>query len=378
MDAVTEAPQGPELGTTKEIGLKFSGKSIPSIGHPERNEDSLAFSPSGGFAMVLDGVGGLQNGDKASLTARDQIARKLKEIPQNADPETAKRSVSNALKEASTVVAAKVPEGQTTATVVKFTESGGVKRAIVGHVGDSRAYILREGKLIQITEDDSILSATGLSLPEKKTLGQKLDDIETQQDLAKLTPQERSYFDNRNLIDSALGDPQTPNPHIYHVALQEGDRILLTSDGIHDNLSRREIDQIIRSNVANLPSVLTEKAVQRSREKGIHVRAKPDDISALVVEVGETEQTLQKTAEQAQKSGQIAKELSPQEDLEQAQLMLQVAMAKKAVRNMRWDGQKVQVAKIIGERLSKGETIDEIITKSAANLRAARGRMGLK
>lgn len=392
MDAVTEVSQGLEQGAPKELGLKFSSRSIPSIEHPQRNEDKIAHSADGGFAMILDGVGGLQNGDKASAAARDQIARRLKEIPQNADPELAKRKMADALMEASTVVTTRVPGGQTTATVVKFIESGGVKRAIVGNVGDSRAYISREGRLIQITEDDSILSTTGLTLPEKKALGQKLDAVETPQDLAGLTSPEKSYFDNRNIISRALGEQQPPQPHIYHVALQEGDRLLLTSDGVHDNLSQREIDQIVRSDAPNLPSVLTAQAVQRSTEKGRHIRAKPDDISALVVEVGKTEQAIQQpsvqvreavkpkqpTIEQTQKSGQRAEELSPQEALERAQLMLQVAQAQKAERNIRWDDKKFQAAEIIRRRLSNGETLDEIIAKSAANLRTLRSRMGLK
>lgn len=77
-------------------------------------------------------------------------------------------------------------------------------------------------------------------------------------------------------------------------------------------------------------------------------------------------------------SGQAAKELSPQEALEQAQLMLRVAQAQKTGRNMRWDDETLQAAQIIERRLSRGETLDEIVVKSAANLRAIRRRMGLK
>lgn len=480
MDAVTEVPVSlTEQGVPKEVGLKFSGRSVPSIDHPQRNEDQIAHSATDGFAMVLDGMGGLQNGDKASLAARDQLARKLKEIPQDADPEAAKRSVSNALMEASTVVATKVPEGGTTATVVKFIESGGVKRAIIGHVGDSRAYALREGRLIQVTEDDNIIPTTGSTLPEKKAIGQKLDAVETQEDLVKLSPQERTYFDRRNQISAALGD-QRLQPHIYHLILREGDKIILTSDGVHDNLSQKELEQIVKSNEPDLASVLIEQAVQRSKERGVHVRAKPDDISAVVVEVaspgqpvreqlpnipekiepaanpqeatrranefwlavlrfkngpssqplnsteekdretirkalarGETIESIeekarknfvdpydagktsstpqqpavqvgeavkpkQPTIEQAQKSGQTAEELSPQEALELAQIMLQVAQAQKTERNMRWDDKRFQAAEEIQKRLAKGETIDDVIVKSAANLRAIRSRMGLK
>lgn len=77
-------------------------------------------------------------------------------------------------------------------------------------------------------------------------------------------------------------------------------------------------------------------------------------------------------------SAQTTKELSPQEALEQAQLMLQVAQAQKAERNMRWDDKRSQAAEVIQRRLSNGETLDQIITKSAANVRGIRNRMGLK
>lgn len=280
--------QEPEQGAPRELGLKFSGRSIPSINHPQRNEDHMAHSATGGFAMVLDGVGGLHNGDKASLVARDYIARSLRKIPQDIDPETAKRQVADALMEASAGVATKAPGGQTTATVVKLIESGGAKRAIIGHVGDSRAYILRGERLIQTTEDDSILSTAGLTLPEQKALGAKLDAVETQLDLDRLSPQERAYFYRRNIIFRALGEEEPPQPHIYHVALLEGDKIVLTSDGVHDNLSQREIDQIIRSNSPDIAAALAQQALARSQQGVGHIRAKPDDISALVVEVGKT------------------------------------------------------------------------------------------
>lgn len=77
-------------------------------------------------------------------------------------------------------------------------------------------------------------------------------------------------------------------------------------------------------------------------------------------------------------SGQTAPELSPQEALERDQVFLQVAQAQKAGRNIRWDDQKFQIANIIQERLKKGETLDQIIPKSAANLRAVRNKLGLK
>lgn len=77
-------------------------------------------------------------------------------------------------------------------------------------------------------------------------------------------------------------------------------------------------------------------------------------------------------------SGQATEELSPQEALEQAQLILRVAQAQKVERNIRWDDKGFQAAELINKRIANGETLDEIITKSAANVRGIRNRMGLK
>lgn len=71
-------------------------------------------------------------------------------------------------------------------------------------------------------------------------------------------------------------------------------------------------------------------------------------------------------------------EISPQEALEQAQIMLQVAQAQKTERNMRWDDKRSQAAGVIQKRLANGETLDQIIVKSAANVRGIRNKMGLK
>ena len=75
---------------------------------------------------------------------------------------------------------------------------------------------------------------------------------------------------------------------------------------------------------------------------------------------------------------QTTAELSPQQALEQAQVMLQVAQAQKAERNMRWDDKRFQAAEVIKKRVANGESLDEIITKSAENLKAQRAKMGLK
>lgn len=286
MDGTSSPEQfSPEIKDSREPNLsilKYTGKSEASIRHPERNEDSIAHSEQDGMAMVLDGVGGLHGGDKASKAARNVIAARLKSIPLNADSDIAKIGVRDALVEASASVLAEVPGAGSTAVVAKFLVIRGERRVIIGSVGDSRAYILRGGALRQITEDDS--SIIGLPLEEKRALDQKLALIETQQDLSALNQRERGYWDTRNVISQMLGDKYaSPLPHIYQVVLQSGDKIILTSDGVHDNLSHREMERIARGQQEDIAEELVKHAKVISADDK-HVRHKPDDISAVVVE----------------------------------------------------------------------------------------------
>ena len=105
----------------------------------------------------------------------------------------------------------------------------------------------------------------------------------TQSDLNALSEQERNLFLTRNQILSALGSGDI-QPHIYLIVLKPGDKILLTSDGIHDNLTRGEIDRVVKITPAHrVADVLVEGAQMMSR--GGSLRSKADDTSAIVVEV---------------------------------------------------------------------------------------------
>lgn len=80
-----------------------------------------------------------------------------------------------------------------------------------------------------------------------------------------------------------LGDERC-EPTIQAVILGVGDKIILTSDGVHDNLIKDEIEKVLNGGQSNLAEELVQRAKTRSKEN--HIRAKPDDISAIVVEVG--------------------------------------------------------------------------------------------
>ena len=271
----------PTESQKSELGLNFFGASVASVEHPERNEDAIFLDQKGGIAIVLDGVGGLSGGGRASQVAKDFLVEKLTAISET-DSKVIRYRIRQALIEASNEVLKEVHGGGTTATVAKFFEGNGEIRVIIGHVGDSRCYILRGGKLKQVTEDDDSLNTLSLSKQEKRQISARLDEIAKDQDLEQASPEARFLFNQRNVITQMLGDEQSLNPHIYQLVLQAWDRVILTSDGVHDNLTKGEIEKVLKREDHAVA------LVQRARTRSIqaHIRAKPDDISAIVVEVG--------------------------------------------------------------------------------------------
>lgn len=297
-----------ESSPGQELGLRFNCSSIPSIIHPDRNEDHIEVMPDQSLAMLFDGSTGLDaDGKTSSEVAADFVSERLKGIPS----QYMKAAISNALIDASNEVCEKIPGTKATAVVAKFIENAGQKEVIIGSVGDTRAYILREGKLIKVTEDDRALSVSGLSGlsdEDKQRIDQKLDQISSKRGL---TPDQLHYWEQRNWITQTLGDKgRPPSPHLYQVALQKGDKVILTSDGVYKNLTTKEIEKILNSKSPDLALELAKKAKARSVDKG-HARSMQDDVSAVVIDVEQaTPQALVKkeqTEESSRGSGRFKK-----------------------------------------------------------------------
>src|SRR5262249_43955121 len=107
------------------------------------------------------------------------------------------------------------------------------------HVGDSRIYLLRgQEKLKRLTNDDGFLT----KLIENQIINeQHALRIDQAMCVSQLTDIEYRYFRLRGGITQALGGPIAPTVHINKTTIKPGDRILLCTDGIHDNLTDEEI-----------------------------------------------------------------------------------------------------------------------------------------
>ncbi|MCL5961997.1 MAG: serine/threonine-protein phosphatase [Chloroflexi bacterium] len=274
-----------EAPPVEGLGLEIHACTIASSEHPERNEDAVAYSPVEGYAIVADGVGGGSFAEKASALARDYLSAALGKIPTAGIPSMVGERIMEEMIYASKEISSQLPENAgTTATVAKFIERGSGQRiALIGSVGDSRAYLYRGNELTQITVDDRF--DFWMSADRRKDLSRRLDAIETREQLTALSHEDRVFFDSRHLITQSLGR-KTPSPNDYPVVLKDGDKVILTTDGIHDNLTFQEIEQILRNPGPgqNLAEALVSRAQKRSLQPD-HIRAKPDDMTAIVVYV---------------------------------------------------------------------------------------------
>lgn len=184
----------------------------------EHNEDSLTVLPP--LFAVADGMGGHEAGEVASeitINTLNDLA------PQSADAEALARAVVaanlNVIKAPSQGVGR---EGMGTTLTAAILEK---ERLVIAQVGDSRAYLLHNGSLQQLTRDHSLMA----------------DMIEAGQ----LTEAEARVHPNRSVITRAIGSDPHMQPDLYELNVETGDRLLLCSDGICGMIEDHEIASIM-------------------------------------------------------------------------------------------------------------------------------------
>ena len=185
----------------------------------DHNEDSLVVTPP--LFAVADGMGGHAAGEVASEIA----VRVLSELaPEHPDGE----ALGRAIEEANRAVIQAAREGRgrqgmgTTMTAAMLEG----ERLVIAQVGDSRAYLLHQGKLQQLTRDHSLMA----------------DMIEAGQ----LTPEEARTHPQRSVITRALGSDAHLHPDIYEINVETGDRLLVCSDGLSGMVFDDQIESTLR------------------------------------------------------------------------------------------------------------------------------------
>jgi serine/threonine protein phosphatase PrpC len=245
-----------------------------AAGNP--NEDAVAyvlprpdepFARNGVLALVADGMGGHAAGEVASRIAADVIRRRYYEVAGSVPDALAAgfEAANRAIYERNAAVAEFAGMG-TTCTV--FAVRDGL--IYIGHVGDSRAYLLRDGRFEQLSQDHSVVA-------ELVRRG-------------SITAAEASRSPYRNLVLRALGLKPTVEPLIWRegMPLQPGDSIVLCSDGLTNRLEDAEIAEVVR----RLPP---PEACQTLIAAAL-ARGASDNISLGVFTVGTPETSVPDTA----------------------------------------------------------------------------------
>lgn len=229
----------------------------------ERNED---FSHADGrLFIVADGMGGHRAGEVASSAAVEEFLRCEKEN-RGLDPLRRLRSCLQAANRAVLKMAEDDPalRGMGTTFTVLLLEDG----AYLGHVGDSRAYLLRVGALNPLTRDHSL--------------------VEKMVKEGFLTPREARLHPKRNVILRALGLTSNLAADLVRVEVRPGDRILLCTDGLTSQLEDEELAAILREEVD--PEACARRLVEEANAKGGE-----DNVTVILVDLEESDESLYST-----------------------------------------------------------------------------------
>lgn len=213
------------------------------------------------YVMVADGMGGHQAGEIASTMAVQQVSEVInKNFTAGMDVPEVKELLVKAVKSANHVIFEQGREneerrGMGTTLTLCFVLGN---KAIVAHVGDSRAYLLRQDAWHQITSDHSLVQ-------ELLRNGQ-------------ITEEEAIHHPQKNVITRALGTDFGVEIDIYEFTIYEGDILLLCTDGLSNMLSDERLKELIKQNYGCSLDRLSEQLVTAANEEGGY-----DNITAVLL-----------------------------------------------------------------------------------------------
>src|SRR5262245_31240654 len=225
------------------------------LSHPgrrrRRNEDAWVCHPP--LFAVADGMGGARGGEIASRVAATALGESVDgsgEARVVALIQEANRQVYERAREDSDA------SGMGTTITVALFENGIVS---IGHVGDSRAYLLRDHKVDQLTEDHSLVAELVRS--------------------GRLSPEEAESHPQRSVITRALGTDPDVDVDSFSVEAKPGDLFLICSDGLTSMVGDEEILDVVEPNRADLDTAAKELVDAANRSGG------EDNITVVFFEV---------------------------------------------------------------------------------------------
>ena len=237
------------------------------------NEDAVAVSPAGGFALLADGMGGHLAGEVASGMAVTIIQQELERIllnnanTANIAPAAVRQQLRGWMRDAILLANARILE-----TAQKQTACRGMGTTLVlallyentlyvAHVGDSRLYRLRGRTLQQLTLDHSLL--------------------QQQISAGRITPEQAARSKDRNVITRALGADLLLEIELHQHDFQAGDIALLCSDGLTEMVPDQQIADLLYANKTNLPHACAQLIASANAHGG------QDNVSVVLMKARE-------------------------------------------------------------------------------------------
>lgn len=250
--------------------MSFTGAAAPATRHPltpvaagrtdqgpvrDHNEDAFVLNGPAGIFAVADGMGGHSKGDFASGALKDALeqAPPLGDARAQLQDMVARVDAANALMRAEAEATGASAVGS---TLVALLVSG--PHGLFGWIGDSRAYLMRDGQMHQTSRDHSVVQALV--------------------DRGQLAAEDAEKHPHAHVLTRAVGAAEKAEFEYAQTELFRGDRVLLCSDGLTRTLTEAQIADILRRDDAPeaISSALVEAALVANAQ---------DNVTAVVVEM---------------------------------------------------------------------------------------------
>lgn len=221
----------------------------------KNNEDAWLIDPALSLAVVADGMGGAACGEVASAITAETIAEYLREKNGDKDPQTI---IAEAIGLANRRVLEKAREstdckGMGSTVVIALLRHPDV---YISNVGDSRAYLFREGELTQLSYDQTLLNELCSTTP--------------------MTAEEIERFPHKHVLTMAVGTTERIKIQNYQGEVEVGDQLLLCSDGLSGPVPDPDIKEILSESIPVEEKV--DKLIALAKERG-----GPDNVTAVLL-----------------------------------------------------------------------------------------------
>lgn len=217
------------------------------------NQDSVLNEENSRLYGVADGMGGHNGGDIASQMAVLMLPRILESMDASEENLLAGFEQVNRLIFEEQLKDQVLSGMGTTLTVLWERD----QEIILGHIGDSRAYRMRNGNIEQMSMDHSVV-------------GEMVRE-------GLITEEQAMKHPYRNVITQAVGTSETLNPDIKTIKKQKGDKYILCSDGLYEYVSKEEMRDLL---LRNAPEDAAEQMIKKALEAG-----GKDNVTVMIAEV---------------------------------------------------------------------------------------------